>query len=278
MTCLHMRLVVRAVALSVAAIVLAACGQAGDPSVTAPAAASPSDQKVPTWTLVALGDSWPEGAHCGYCRTFAGLYADGLESSSDGPIEFVDLTGAAQPNWDTMGGGTEELLEALRSDQAFRDQVATGDIIMIAHGPNEIVRAVDPLQAGTCGGVDGRACIRALGKFWYRNVDAILDEIERLRARQPTAIRLVNAANPFVSVPAMVEGLEEGFATDAGAQIFVELTNAMCTNAEEHGAICVDVRPILNGATLDKPVDENSPASMQAVADALLATGLPELE
>ena len=60
--------------------------------------------------------------------------------------------------------------------------------------------------------------------------------------------------------------------------MFTELRDATCAAAEEHDAICVDVGPILNGATLDRPVDENSRASMQAVADALLATGLPELE
>ena len=235
-------------------------------------------EEAASLTLVALGDSWPEGAHCGYCRTFAGLYADGLESASGRPIEFVDLAGEAEPYWDSMGGGTEGLLEALRSDEAFRDEVATGDIIMIAHGSNELSRAYEPYKAGTCGGSDGRACIRALGKFFYRNFDAILDEIELLRGDQPTAIRLVSGgANPFVWIPALGKGLEEDFATDAGAQMFTELGEAICTNAEEHDAICVDITPIFNGATLDKPVDENSPASMQAVADALLATGLPEL-
>ncbi len=35
---------------------------------------------------------------------------------------------------------------------------------------------------------------------------------------------------------------------------------------------------MLNGPTLDQSVDENSDASMRAVADALIAEGLPELE
>ena len=60
--------------------------------------------------------------------------------------------------------------------------------------------------------------------------------------------------------------------------MFSALTDAVCRNAKEHDAICVDVRPILNGATLDQKVDENTAASMQAVADALLAAGLPEFE
>ena len=268
----------RAVVLSAVLIMLAACGQAGDSSATEPTATSSSDQKVPTWTLVALGDSWPEGAHCGYCRTFAGRYADGVESRSGRSIKFKDLTGAAEPYWETMGGGTEGLLKALRSDQAFRDEVATGDIILIAHGPNEGSRVDLPYKPEACGGSDGLACIRELGRFWYRNFDAILDEIELLRGGKPTAIRLVNAANVFVADPAAAKGMGKGFATGVGAQMFRELTNAVCKNADEHGAICVDVGPILTGPNQDQAVDENSPASMQAVADALLATGLPELE
>jgi hypothetical protein len=63
-----------------------------------------------------------------------------------------------------------------------------------------------------------------------------------------------------------------------GAAYFEALNTAECDAARTHDAIFVDVRLILNGPTLDQPVDENSPESMGAVADALLATGLPELE
>jgi hypothetical protein len=52
----------------------------------------------------------------------------------------------------------------------------------------------------------------------------------------------------------------------------------MCGAAQAHDAVCVDVRPIVNGPSLDQPGDENAPEVMQAIADALLAAGLPELE
>jgi hypothetical protein len=96
--------------------------------------------------------------------------------------------------------------------------------------------------------------------------DAILREIERLRAGKPTAIRLVDAANPFVSDPSMAPDLPKDVAATKGALTFKLLNDALCHNAAKHHAVCVDVRPILNGPTLDKPVDENSPASMRAVA------------
>ncbi len=52
----------------------------------------------------------------------------------------------------------------------------------------------------------------------------------------------------------------------------------MCGAAAAHGAARVDVRPIINGPTMDKPGDEEADSTMQATADALVATGLPELE
>jgi hypothetical protein len=226
-------------------------------------------------SYLALGDSWPEGAHCGYCRTFAGLYADGLASQTGRRVVFEDITGAAQPYFE-LGGGSASLLKALRSDPSTRRAVAKADVIMIATGPNEGA-AYEAAKAGTCGGDDDMACFRTQRRMWERNFDAILDEIEGLRAGKPTAIRLVSAANPFVSDPSMAKGLPEDFATKEGALIFMNLNDTLCSNAARHDAVCVDVRPILNGRTLDRPVDENSPKSMRAVAKALLATKLPEL-
>jgi hypothetical protein len=253
-------------------MLVAGCSRSSDVSASSPAGkASGAPEPL---TFVALGDSWPEGAHCGYCETFAGRYADGLETLAGRPVDFVDLTGDAQPFFQTAGGGTASLLRALRQNSSFADQVASGDVIMIATGPNEGDQAFGPYTEGHCG--DGFACVQRLEHFWLRNFDAILDDIDRLRGNRPTAIRLVSAANFFVSDPSATKGLPPD-AMEFGAKYFEALNTAECQAARTHDATCVDVRPILNGPTLDQPVDENSPASMQAVADALLATGLPEL-
>jgi len=257
------------VALLAIGLLVVGCGGSSEPDKRA---ASP-----PGLAYLALGDSWPEGAHCGGCRTFAGLYADGLAALTGRKVRFEDRTGQAQPYFEEAGGGSASLLKALRSDAATRRAVAGADVIMIATGPNEIEAAVEPAKAGTCGGQDDMACFRAQRRMWGKNFDAILDEVEGLRAGKPTAIRLVSAANPFVSEPSMAQGLPKDFATTQGALIFKNLNDALCTNAARHDAVCVDVRPVLNGPTLDQPVDENSATSMRAVADALLATKLPEL-
>jgi hypothetical protein len=156
-------------------------------------------------TFIALGDSGPEGAHCGYCETFAGRYANGLRTLAGASVHFVDLTGDAQPYFQMDGGGTGSLLRALRDVSSFADQVASGDVIMIATGPNELERAFEPYAKGQCG--DGFACVQRLEHFWLRNFNAILDEIHRLRGDRPTAIRLVSAANFFISDPSATKGL-----------------------------------------------------------------------
>ena len=111
----------------------------------------------------------------------------------------------------------------------------------------------------------------------FRGWEDFLNEIHRPRGDRPTAIRIVSSANYFVSDPTATEGLPPD-AIEFGAKLFEALNTARCDAAKTDDAICVDVRPVLNGLTLDQPVNENSPKSMQAVADALLATGLPEFE
>lgn len=180
--------------LAVALVLLVGCSRSTGDSASSPPVKTTA--ALEPLTFVALGDSWPEGAHCGYCKTFAGRYADGLKTLTGRPVDFVDLTGDGQPFFQTDGGGTASLLRALREDSSFADQVRSGNVIMIATGPNEGDRAFGPYAEGHCG--QGFACVKRLERFWLRNFDAILDDIEDLRGDKPTAIRLVSAANFFV--------------------------------------------------------------------------------
>jgi len=51
----------------------------------------------------------------------------------------------------------------------------------------------------------------------------------------------------------------------------------MCDAAAQHHAVCVDIRALLTGPDLDQAADENSAASMEAIARALLDSGVAEL-
>jgi hypothetical protein len=262
----------------VLALSLATAACTGDdgpakPTTGSTAATSGSSPTAQGSVYVSLGDSWPEGAHCNGCRTFPQIHAEALEETLGEPVTHIDLAGQAQPNFDTPGsGGSAGLLEALRTDESFREDVASGDIIVIATGPNDGGEVFEQIVSGRCGGKNDTECVVPLGRTWKREFDAILDEVEVLRAGEPTAIRLVNAANAF-------NDPSSGAAKLRGFEAYFEaLTVALCDTAEAHGAVCIDVRPVLNGPGFEQPVDDSSQESMDAVADLLLQAGVPELE
>ena len=272
------------------AVLLAACGSStlpasvtSEPAPSASPAASttPSTEVSPTGAgrvlhYVALGDSWVAGGHCGGCRTFADRWIPGLEAATGATIQYTNFTGAHEPGVNG-GGDSRTLIRNIRNDPGIRAAVRAADVILISTGGNDLQLVADPLLAGSCGGQDGAACARDLGKTWATNFDAILAEVDTLRSGNPTVIRLVDSANAFVSDTSMTVGLPAGFATGNGALIFQLLNDAMCAAAAKHAAVCIDVRPILNGPSMIEPVDENSDASMQEVADALIASGVAEL-
>jgi hypothetical protein len=88
----------------------------------------------------------------------------------------------------------------------------------------------------------------------------MLSEIEELREGEPTAVRLVDAASLFETRPPPSEVILSALWLQ-----YELLTEAVCDAAAAHDAVCVDVRPLFTFA------EENTPASMQAVADALVA-------
>src|SRR5262249_34427181 len=142
-------------------------------SVLEPAASTPQPTLAATpagrvLRYVAFGDSWPEGAHCDGCKTFADLWVNDLAKATGASIDYVDLMGSREP-----GAGEEKasgtLRRAIETIQQVRDAVAGADVILIATGPNEMSLAMAKVAAGTCGGSDHAACIRALGKTWQEN-------------------------------------------------------------------------------------------------------------
>ena len=222
---------------------------------------------------VSLGDSWAEGAHCNGCRTFPQIHAEALEETLGEPVTFVDLAGQAQPFFNTPGGnGSAGLLQALETEEPFREEVAKGDIIMIETGSNDGGEIFEVIMDGRCGGSHDTGCVEPLAGKWKREFDAILDEIEDLRDTRPTAIRLVNSADAFID-PASGPATRRGFAA-----FFEELTVALCDAAKAHDVVCVDVRPVLNGPDFEQPLNDGTQEAMDAAAQVLLDTGVPELE
>ena len=237
---------------------------------------APIDMAVPTavlseqsWTYVAFGDSWSYGAHCNGCKPFPALYADALAATTNHSIDFINLT--------TNGGTSQSLLKDIQTSQKIRDAVTSADIIVINTGANDLEDAFGLFAAGNCGGADHLDCFRKVAEDWRISFDGILTEIETLRNGKPTAIRLVTNSNEALSDPGLIEIFGPNDSSGAGAFITDLHHEILCEVAAKHGAKCVDLRPVLNGPNFDKPQDVNTQEAMQAVADALLASGLDEL-
>lgn len=223
-------------------------------------------QSEPSWTYVAFGDSWPYGAHCNGCRPFPELYADGLTATAEHRINFVNLT--------TNGGTSQSLLKSIQSEQKIREAVMSADIIVISTGANDLEQPFGLFLNHTCGGTDQFDCFREVGDGWRTSFDAILTEVRTLRDGKPTAVRLVTSSLSDLDLIVL-------FGPEVGLRMGVFLAelhhDVLCDVAAKHGAMCVDLRPVLDGPNFDKPQDANTQEAMRAVADALLASGLNEL-
>ena len=239
------------------------------PSPSAAVTPSPTASVAARWTVVAFGDSWPYGAHCNGCEPFPELYVKGLEADTGKSIEFVDLI--------TNGGTSTSLANDMATSPAVRDAIARADIVVISTGANDFEAAGQAWTSGTCGGGDDLDCFRAVADGWRTNFDAMLSTIEELRGGRPTTVRLVTNSNEFLADPGLISYFGADFGPREGAVITAMHHDALCEVATEHGQVCVDLRRVLNGPTLDRPQDVNTQEAMQAVADALVASGVAEL-
>ena len=259
--------------------ILAGCasGTAASPSAVALPTAQPTSTLWPpaspspaaALTYVAFGDSWPYGAHCNGCRPFPVLLPAGFEALSGGQVRFLNDV--------TNGGTAQELAEAMQTDAKIRADIAGADIIVIAIGGNDLGPAFDARAAGRCGGFDHLKCFRTVRDALASAYETMLDEIDALRAGRPTAVRMVTTSNEFLADPELIELFGPDFGAAGGVGITKMNRDVQCAAAAAHNAICIDLGLALNGPDLLTPQDVNTQATMQKVADAILAAGLPEL-
>jgi hypothetical protein len=193
-----------------------------------------------------FGDSWPYGAHCHGCQPFPFLLDVAYAAITGLPIAFQ--------NDATNGGTAQELAATIRDDPAIRSYAA-----------------------GNCGGQDRLDCFRTVATTLRTAYDGMLAAIDGLRAGRPTAVRMVTTSNEFLSDQTLIERFGADFGTTNGVAITRMNRDVQCDVAVRHHAVCVDLGAALNGLDLTTPNDVNRQATMQQVADAIAASGLPEL-
>jgi len=224
--------------------------------------------------MVALGDSFTATQNT-RGQTYVDLFAASLEETTSHPVAVTDLS--------DDGGTTARVAERLRTGDVTRAAVVAADIILVSVGGNDS----DPFGVypdGTCAPAQSAsACLDVYSPAFAANYEAILSEIEVLRAGRPTAIRVTSADNPFVG---WSEAPSVTFGVDFYAQVAAAQTEAACDAATAHGGLCVDYLHIFGGpdGTADPAPylgpDHAHPGDrgIQAIADELLRLGVPELD
>ena len=186
-------------------------------------------------------------------------------------VRFTNLTCGS------CGQTSKSLLSDLRYDPTTRRAVAAAKIIVISTGANDLEPAFDAYGAGNCGGSDNSDCFRTVAAQWRTNFNAILVQVRKLRAGKRTAIRVITNSNEALADPNFA-AFGKDFGRTTGVLITELMHAALCDVSRAHAAVCVYLGPVLNGPELITPQDVNTPEAMAAVAQALLATGLPELK
>jgi lysophospholipase L1-like esterase len=213
------------------------------------------------------------------CTSFVDLWAEHLTRDTGRPVE---VTNDAVPNAEA-----HDVLDQLKKDNATRSAVKDADLIVIAVGINDSPwnRLDDPCDAApdypvirwskiTAG------CIERVAADYKLTLDAILTEVDELRAGEPTALRLTNVYNavigdhvdPSWDSPDAVAPSKT--ANDLLAQI-------QCDLVERHGGDCIDVYSAFNGSDGSKPARQllasdhthPSPKGHKVIAQLLAQSG-----
>jgi lysophospholipase L1-like esterase len=134
---------------------------------------------APAWDYVALGDSLAAGI--GARRGYVDRYADHLRAGTPARVRVVNLG--------VSGQTSPQLVHALRNDPSTRRALRGAEVVTYNIGINDLRQARGPYEAGTCGGAQGKRCLRTAVEEFEGNWDAITGEILSLRSPDETILR-----------------------------------------------------------------------------------------
>jgi lysophospholipase L1-like esterase len=155
------------------------------------AARTTGAQALDVWQYTALGDSLAAGlndSRGGYVPR----YRDYVQADTG---RTVTLNNRGVSGWTSA-----DLLNALRTDETLRTQIANSQIVTLNIGANDFQNAAGSYRSGTCGGTDNQDCLRATVASFKTNWNAIVAQILSLRSPSNTIIRTMDYYNPGVDL------------------------------------------------------------------------------
>ncbi len=257
-------------------------GSPGSASTSPSATESTSDPAV---RLVVLGDSIASGETCTGCTTYPEQLATAMGDSLGVEVETRNLA--------VPGAEVADLLELVRTDSTVQRALAEANAILVTIGINDLAfgRLDDPCDVApdfprVRWSSVTHSCVEEATAEYQRDLNAVLDEIDDLRAGEPTMLRVTTVYNsvigdlvdPTWNSPAAVK--PSTFAVDRMAE-------AQCEVAEAHDGLCADTFHALNGEDGSEsaqpflnPADAThlAQAGEDAFAAALIALGFAPLQ
>ena len=149
------------------------------PEATVSEGETTAENVAASWDYVALGDSLAAGM--GAERGYVERYADHVRADTGARVRVVNLG--------VSGQTSAELLGSLREDRSMRGALLGAEVVTLNIGINDLGRAGEARENGTCGGTDNEECLRAAVEEVKGNWDAIVAEISSLRPADDTIIR-----------------------------------------------------------------------------------------
>jgi lysophospholipase L1-like esterase len=236
-------------ALTVGAILLlGACSQDrpnGPPGATSGSASTSDSTALTAIRLVVLGDSIALGETCAGCTTYPEQVAAAMEDSLGVEVETDNLA--------VPGAEVADLLDLVRTDSTVQDSITEADAILLTIGLNDLAfgRLDDPCNVApdfprVRWSSITHSCVDEATDEYQRDLNAVLREIDGLRAGQPTMLRVTTVYNSVIGD--LVDPTWNSPAAVEPSMYAVErMAEAQCEVAEAHDGLCADTYHALNG-------------------------------
>lgn len=226
-------------AVAVLSLLVAACQSDAGSDAADSASSSISEDTTPGTdglVLVALGDSASTGHGDPTGRGWVVYYGELIGSSTGQAVEVRNLA--------EDGTTTEALLDRIRTDDAVRTAISEADVVAIGMGGNELNMGDAAMEAGSCEDTD---CYDQPVELYRTNLDAIVSEIENIRAGQPTVLRAIGSPNALTGAEDIIPPFLKPVATKVGVYEARLLDTATCKVMAAHRGACAALLKAFNG-------------------------------
>ncbi|HKP71712.1 MAG TPA: GDSL-type esterase/lipase family protein [Pyrinomonadaceae bacterium] len=153
--------------------------------------AAQTTAQAQTWQYTALGDSLAYGMNDSQ-GGYAARFRNHVQTDTGATVNLINR---GVPGWTSA-----DLLNALRTDEGLRAQIANSQIVTFDIGGNDMLDALNRYSTGTCGGADNQDCVRSTVANFKANWNAIISQLLSLRSPSNTVIRTMDIYNPAVNL------------------------------------------------------------------------------